>query len=200
MLSYDIESELLTVLLHNSVLSDHFVISFEFTLFDYTTSEKKFIYSRWLSECCNLYNFNAYNSEQCFPLKKNAISQKRLAPWYYAQLCALKQTARKMERKWRSSNLEESQLVCKDSLLTYKKALRKAGTAYYSSVIDENKNNPRFLFSTVARLTKSPSSVEPCIPLTLSSDAQQIWNRKFNTLRVKINTFPGFIWEPLVKG
>jgi len=37
-------------------------------------------------------------------------------------------------------------------------------------LIKENKNNPRFLFSTVARLMRSPNSVEPCISLTLSSD------------------------------
>jgi len=71
-----------------------------------------------------------------------------------------------LERKWRSSNLEESQLVWKDSLITFE----KARTAYYSSLIEESKNNPRFLFRTVPRLTKSQSSVEPCIPLTLSGD------------------------------
>ena len=104
------------------------------------------------------------------PLKRKVISQKRLAPWYNPQLRALKQTARKLERQRRSSNLEESQLVWKDSLLTCKKALHKSRTAYYSSLIEENKNNPKFLFSTVARLTKNKSSVESCIPLTLSSD------------------------------
>ena len=104
------------------------------------------------------------------PLERKVISQKRLAPWYNSQLRALKHTARKLERQWRSSYLEESQLVWKDSLITYMKALCKAITAYYSSLIEENENNPRFLFSTVARLTKSFSSVEPCIPLTLSSD------------------------------
>ena len=49
------------------------------------------------------------------PLKRKIISQKRLAPWYNSQLHALKQTARKLERQWRSSNLEESQLVWKDN-------------------------------------------------------------------------------------
>ena len=45
------------------------------------------------------------------PLKRKVISQKRLAPWYNSQLHAKKQTARKLERQWRSSNLEDSQLV-----------------------------------------------------------------------------------------
>jgi len=76
----------------------------------------------------------------------------------------------------------------KDSLITYKKALRKARTAYYSSLIEENKNYPRFLFSTVARLTKSPSSVEPCIPLTLSNDYfMRFFINKIVSIREKIN-------------
>ena len=57
-----------------------------------------------------------------------------------------------------------------ESLITYDKALHKARTDYYSSLIKENKNNYRFLFSTVVRLMKSLSTVEPSIPLTLSSD------------------------------
>ena len=78
------------------------------------------------------------------PLKRKVISQNRLASWYNLQLHALKQTAGKLERQWHSSNLEESQLVWKDSFIIYKKALRKTRTAYYSSLIEENKNNPRF--------------------------------------------------------
>jgi len=57
---------------------------------------------------------------KCSLITLKVISQKRLAPWYNPQLRALKQTARKLERQWRSSNLEEPQLVWKDSLITYK--------------------------------------------------------------------------------
>jgi len=92
------------------------------------------------------------------------IYQKKLAPWYNSQLCALKQTARKWERQWRSSNLEESQLVWKDSLI--KLFINRELLFFLSSLIEENKNNPRFLFTTVARLMKSPCSFEPCILLT----------------------------------
>ena len=104
------------------------------------------------------------------PIKKKIIKQKRLAPWYNSLTRKLKETSRKLERKWRSTKLEESHLVWQDSLRTYRKALRNARGAYYSSLIEEHKNNPRFLFSTVARLTQSQSSVEPCIPRALSSN------------------------------
>jgi len=42
-LTYAIESEELTVFPHNPFLFDHFLITFGFTLLDYTASEKKFI-------------------------------------------------------------------------------------------------------------------------------------------------------------
>jgi len=78
--------------------------------------------------------------------------------------------------------------IRKDSLITYRKALHKARTAYYSSLIGENKNNPRFLFSTVARLTKSLSSVKPCIPLTLSrDDFMSFFTNKIVSIREKIH-------------
>ena len=122
------------------------------------------------------------------PLKKKTVRKRRFAPWYNPQTRKLKQTSRKLESIWRSTNLEESRLVWRDSLKTYKKALRNARAAYYSSVIEKNKNNPRFLFSTVARLTESHSSVEPSIPLDLSgNDFMNFFNEKILTIRDKIN-------------
>ncbi|KAK2821899.1 hypothetical protein Q5P01_021964 [Channa striata] len=67
-------------------------------------------------------------------------------------------------------------------------SLHEARTAYYSSLIEENKNNPRFLFSTVARLTKSHSSVETSIPSTLcSNDFMTFFTNKIVAIRNKIH-------------
>uniref|UniRef100_A0A3P8U513 GRIP1 associated protein 1 n=1 Tax=Amphiprion percula TaxID=161767 RepID=A0A3P8U513_AMPPE len=92
------------------------------------------------------------------PVKKKVLSQRGPAPWYNFQLWTLKQASRKLERKWYSTNLEEVYVAWKNSLVIYKKALGNARTTNYSSLIEENKNNPRFLFSTVARLTKSQTA------------------------------------------
>ena len=66
----------------------------------------------------------------------------------------------------------------------YRKALRNARAAYYSALIEENKNNPRFLFSTAARLTESHSSIEPHIPITLGSNDFMIQLLPLETKRI----------------
>ena len=122
------------------------------------------------------------------PLKKKVVNQMRRTPWFNSDTCALKQTLRRLERKWRSNNLEEFYIAWKDGFVAYKKALHKARVAYYSSLIEENKNNHRFLFSTVARLTQSHSSTEPSIPLTLSSDDfMNFFVNKITSIREKID-------------
>jgi len=52
------------------------------------------------------------------PLTTKIIGQRRLALWFNSYISALKQSARKLERKWRSTNLEEPQLVWTDRVMT----------------------------------------------------------------------------------
>ncbi|XP_051233806.1 uncharacterized protein LOC127350821 [Dicentrarchus labrax] len=122
------------------------------------------------------------------PIKRKLLKHRRLAPWYNHQTRQLKQIARKSERKWRSSKLLEYCSIWHDHFKIYRKALRNARGAYYSALKEENKNNPRFLFSTVARLTESHSSIEPHIPITLSTnDFMSFFYNKIITIREKIN-------------
>ena len=120
------------------------------------------------------------------PLKKKIRKQDKIAPWYTAQTRSMKQAARKLERKWYATKLEVFHLAWKDSLKDYKKALNNAKTEYYSSLINDNKNNPKFLFNTISRLTKSRNEVTHSIPITLDSNDFMIFLMiKLNLLEVK---------------
>lgn len=89
------------------------------------------------------------------PLKKKSIKENKLAPWFNSEARKFKQASRKLERVWRSTKLIESRQAWQESLKIYRKALCDARTSYYSSLIEANKNNHRFLFGTIARLTQS---------------------------------------------
>ena len=130
------------------------------------------------------------------PLKRKPVKHSKLAPWYNSNTHEFKQASRKLERKWRSNNCVENHLAWNNCVKAYKKALDKAKAAYYSTLIEENKSNPRFLFSSVARLTESHTSTEPSIPRSLNSNIfmtffknkiQTIWN-KINHLLPSIGT------------
>ncbi|XP_061151098.1 probable RNA-directed DNA polymerase from transposon X-element isoform X1 [Syngnathus typhle] len=74
-------------------------------------------------------------------------------PWFTDETRTLKQLCRKHERRWRLTKLEVFHQAWQDSLLKYKDALILAKTRYFSQVINLNKNNPKHLFDTVAKLT-----------------------------------------------
>ncbi|KAK0131362.1 hypothetical protein N1851_033943 [Merluccius polli] len=98
------------------------------------------------------------------PLIKKRTT-KRLAPWFTEDTRTLKQSCRKLEHKWCSTKLEVHQLAWHDSLLSYKTALTASRNAYFSSVINLNKN--KFLFDTVKTLMqKQPQK----LPITARSD------------------------------
>ncbi|XP_055361200.1 uncharacterized protein LOC129603535 [Betta splendens] len=222
-MTYGVEIDNLTVLPQNPPLSDHFLVTFEFSTIDPTIAGKKCYYSRCLSDnavarfkqmipssfasmsCRYTENshLNPYERVDCFvadaaaslrtmldtvaPLKKKTVNQRRLAPWYNSEIRSLKHRTRQLERQWRSNKINVNCIAWKDSLIKYKKALCAARKTYYSSLIEENKNNPRFLFSTVARLTKSHSCVESTIPLNLSSnDFMNYFTNKIITIRKNI--------------
>ncbi len=88
------------------------------------------------------------------PLRLRKIKEKGPTPWYNEHTRALKRAARKMERSWRKTKLEVFCMAWRESTLSYRKALKTARSNYFSSLLDENKYNPRYLFNTVAKLKK----------------------------------------------
>ncbi len=88
------------------------------------------------------------------PLCLRKIKDKSPTPWYNEHTRTLKRAARKMERSWRKTKLEVFRKAWRESNLSYRKALKTARSDYFSSLLEENKHNPRHLFNTVTKLTK----------------------------------------------
>ena len=59
---------------------------------------------------------------------------------------------------WNGNGATPNRLAWKDSTVQYRRALTAARSSYFSNLIEENKNNPEFLFDTVAKLTKKQHS------------------------------------------
>ncbi len=67
---------------------------------------------------------------------------------------------------------------------SYKQALKAARTEHIHKLIDNNQNNPRFLFSTVARLTNKQMSPDLNIPSQFNSnDFMNFFTDKIDNIR-----------------
>ncbi len=86
-------------------------------------------------------------------LRLRKIKEKSPTPWHNEH--TLKRAAWKIERSWRKTKLEVFRMAWRESTLSYRKALKTARSDYFSSLLEENKHNPRYLFNTVAKFTKN---------------------------------------------
>ncbi len=125
--------------------------------------------------------------ETVAPIKLKKVREKRAAPWYNSYTHSLKKKTRNLERKWRKTNLEVFRIAWKNSMSSYRPALKAARTEHIRKLIDNNQNNPRFLFSTVARLTNNQTSPDLNIPSQFNSnDFMNLFTDKIDNIR---NTF-----------
>ncbi len=122
--------------------------------------------------------------ETVAPIKLKKVREKRAAPWYNSYTHSLKKEIRNLERKWRKTNLEVFRIAWKNSMSSYRQALKAARTEHIRKLIDNNQNNPRFLFSTVARLTNNQTSPDLNIPSQFNSnDFMNFFNDKIDNIR-----------------
>ncbi len=112
-----------------------------------------------------------------------------MTPWYNEHIHTLKTAARKMERSWRKTKLEVFRIAWRESTLFYRKALNTARSDYFSSLLEQNKHNPRESFNTVAKLMKNKASTGVDISQQHSSnDIMNYFNSKIDTIRDTIVT------------
>ncbi len=113
------------------------------------------------------------------PIKLKKVREKHAVPCYNSYTHSLKKETRILECKWRKTNLEVFRIAWKNSMSSYRQALKTARTEYIRKLIDNHQNNPRFLFSTVARLTNKQMSPDLNIPSQFNSN-------KIDNIRNKI--------------
>ncbi len=117
------------------------------------------------------------------------VKEKSPTPLYNEHTLALKRAARKMERSWRKTKLEVFRIAWWENMLSYRKALKTARSAYFTSLLEENKHNPKYLFNTVAKLTKNITLAGADITEQHSSnDFMNYFTSKIETIRDKIVT------------
>ncbi len=122
--------------------------------------------------------------ETVAPIKLKKVREKRAAPWYSSYTHSLKKETRILERKWRKNNLEVFRIAWKNSMSSYRQALKTARTEHIRKLIDNHQNNPRFLFSTVARLTNKQMSPDLNIPSQFNSnDFMNFFTDKIDNIR-----------------
>ncbi|XP_056593208.1 uncharacterized protein LOC130412099 isoform X1 [Triplophysa dalaica] len=143
-------------------------------------------------------NFNSTFSEildTVAPLRLKKIKNSSPTPWYNEHTQTLKKASRKMERNFKKTNLEVFRIAWKDSTRNYRNAIKTSRSAYFSTLIEENHHNPRFLFNTVAKLTKNKLSSTSDSDYQHNSDEfMNYFTSKIQDIREKIITM-----QPVVK-
>ena len=115
------------------------------------------------------------------PFKTRKRTSQNITPWFNDNTRALKRACRNLEKKWRKTKLEVFRISWDESIHTYKHALQKAKNTYYSTLITNNKNNPRFLFDTIASLNKTTPPAPP--PSLHPLDFLDFFNNKVESIR-----------------
>ncbi len=64
--------------------------------------------------------------ETVAPIKLKKVREKLAAPWYNSHTHSLKKETRNLEHIWRKTNLEVSRIAWKNSMSSYRQALRVA--------------------------------------------------------------------------
>ena len=86
------------------------------------------------------------------PLKTRTVSFTHSAPWLTIELLTLKTTGHRLERLYKRSGLTVHHEAYKKQVRSYKEALSKAKTNYYTTLSGDQQNNPRMLFFTMNRI------------------------------------------------
>ena len=125
------------------------------------------------------------------PVKTKSVSFTRPAPWYTTELRAMKARGRQLERLHKRTGLTVHLLAFKDHVTSYKVALSRTKTQYYSTLISSQENHPKTLFTTINRLLHPPTDPQP-------SDAVDLCPRFLDFFQAKVDSIHQQLLAPVL--
>ncbi|KAG1928623.1 hypothetical protein F2P79_023546, partial [Pimephales promelas] len=123
----------------------------------------------------------SHSLDSVAPLITRSVSFSSPAPWFTAELRAMKAKGRRLERYYKKSSLTIHQLAYKNHVKSYKDALSMAKNNYYATLIGNQQHHPKQLFSTINRLLCPPDPPQP-------SDAAGLCSRFLVHFQEKVET------------
>ena len=88
-------------------------------------------------------------------VKLKTIKTRPTTLWRNAEIKKLKRNCRSAERRWRKTKLTVHYEILRGHLKTYNKTVKQARIAHFQKIINEHRNNQKFLFSTIDLLTNT---------------------------------------------
>ena len=111
-----------------------------------------------ISELVDLYNKElSALLEQHAPLKKKIVTLRPTAPWYSEEIRKEKSKRRKLECHWRRTRLTIDREIYVQQCNTVNTLISSSKKEFYSSIITENKSDPRVLFSCFDKMVNRKS-------------------------------------------
>ena len=111
-----------------------------------------------ISELVDLYNKElSALLEQHAPLKKKIVTLRPIAPWYSEEIRKEKSKRRKLECRWHRTQLTINREIYVQQCNTVNTLILSSKKEFYSSIITENKSDPRVLFSCFDKMVNRKS-------------------------------------------
>ena len=126
------------------------------------------------------------------PLKKHVWTLRSSAPWYLSDINSEKSKRRRLERRWRKSQLHIDRQLFVEQCEHVRAMVKQAKMSYYSSIISENANNQKMLFNTIDRLLHRKAERQyPSCDTTqeLCNNFSDFFVNKITTIRSELPTF-----------
>ena len=121
------------------------------------------------------------------PLRLKRVPDKKKDPWITPNIIILKKACRKAERTWKKSKLHIHLEIFKEKLSVLHSETKKSRQNHFANLLLSNKDNPRFLFSTIDTLINpAPKTDYTLFSPTKCEEFADFFHNKIMNIRLDI--------------